>query len=201
MITFPTNKADFIRIQQRIALLEAILSPEWEYRYFSFNAHWAPNQMMASMRDGSGSEWFALIDDYGIAIAARIPCPADTTVFQNLPEHWQYENFLHEPAFTNVMKHGSFCAYKADSEPEWTIHVAPENISAFAELFFAVNGDVDAYCDFVVDYYEQDDLDRESVRNIINSPALSEADILAFAPDVDLDALQQDLHEIGITLL
>ncbi|MFC5920927.1 hypothetical protein ACFPVS_09370 [Neisseria weixii] len=201
MITFPANKADFIRIQQRIALLEAVLSPEWGYRYFSFNAHWAPNQMMASMRDGSGSGWFALIDDYGIAVAARIRYPADTAVFQSLPEHWQHENFLREPAFTDTVQHGNFCAYKADSGHEWIIHAAPENAAAFAELFFAVNGDAGAYCDFAADYYEQDDLDCESVRNIIHNPTLSEADILAFAPDTDLDALQQDLHEIGITLL
>jgi hypothetical protein len=41
-----------------LAMLDAILSPEWEYRYYSFNAAWGPAQELASMRNGSG-------DDYG----------------------------------------------------------------------------------------------------------------------------------------
>src|SRR5262245_26616422 len=43
------------RVSQSIAVLDAILSPEWEYRFFSFNAAWdlANHERMASMRDGS----------------------------------------------------------------------------------------------------------------------------------------------------
>ena len=28
------------RLLQSLAMLDAILMPEWEYRYYSFNAHW-----------------------------------------------------------------------------------------------------------------------------------------------------------------
>ncbi|MEK3838400.1 hypothetical protein [Paenibacillus sp. FSL R7-0128] len=42
-------------IFQAAAMLEAILMPEWEYRYYSYNAHWDKNEQMASMRDGEGS--------------------------------------------------------------------------------------------------------------------------------------------------
>jgi hypothetical protein len=42
---------------QAFVALDAMLSPEWEWRYYSFDAHWAPGEQMASMRDGSGDAW------------------------------------------------------------------------------------------------------------------------------------------------
>ena len=50
------------RVAQSIAVLDAILSPEWEYRFFSFNAAWdsTKRERMASMRDGSGDDYFAV---------------------------------------------------------------------------------------------------------------------------------------------
>jgi hypothetical protein len=45
-----------------LAMLDAILSPEWEYRYYSFVAAWGPAQELASMRNGSG-------DDYAIVFS------------------------------------------------------------------------------------------------------------------------------------
>lgn len=48
------------RRSQALALLDAILMPQWEFRYFSFNCNWdgSGNEMMASMKDGSGGEYF-----------------------------------------------------------------------------------------------------------------------------------------------
>ena len=39
-----------------MAVLEAIMSPEWSSRYHSFDAGWSPGEEMASMRNGSGDE-------------------------------------------------------------------------------------------------------------------------------------------------
>src|SRR5262245_51644008 len=50
------------RLSQSLAMLDAILSPEWEYRYYSFNDHWADQQAIASMRNGEGDHtvvWFS----------------------------------------------------------------------------------------------------------------------------------------------
>ena len=53
------------RLTQSLALLDAILSPDWQMRYYSFNSRWAQGQMMASMRDGSGDNWFLLFCQAG----------------------------------------------------------------------------------------------------------------------------------------
>jgi hypothetical protein len=40
-----------------MAVLDAVLSPSWESRYFSFDRRWAPTEELASMRDGCGNEY------------------------------------------------------------------------------------------------------------------------------------------------
>lgn len=54
-----------VRWSQSMAMLDAILSPEWEMRYFSHDAHWAPGEHMASMRNGSGDEYSFTITPQG----------------------------------------------------------------------------------------------------------------------------------------
>jgi hypothetical protein len=53
------------QLTQSLAMLDAILWPEWEERYYSFNFHWAESEMMASMRNGSGDDWFLLFSQAG----------------------------------------------------------------------------------------------------------------------------------------
>lgn len=44
------------RRSQSLAMLAAMMSPEWESRYFSFASRRAPGEEMASMRNGSGDD-------------------------------------------------------------------------------------------------------------------------------------------------
>ena len=57
--TLPEPK-ELRRRCQVLAVLDAILCPEWEYRYFSFNSNWADGEMLASMRNGEGDDWLLL---------------------------------------------------------------------------------------------------------------------------------------------
>ncbi len=45
------------QLSQSLAILDAIMSPDWEFRYYSFNSKWSEGEMMASMRDGSGDDY------------------------------------------------------------------------------------------------------------------------------------------------
>jgi len=51
-----------------LALLDAIYCQEWEFRYFSHNAHWANNEQMGSMRDGEGNDYFVHFSPNAVAI-------------------------------------------------------------------------------------------------------------------------------------
>src|SRR4051812_36023116 len=80
------------RLLQSLATLDAILEPEWQYRYYSFNSRWATGRAMGSMRNGSGDHWFALFLSAGAGIVGLAheapmfrhedPWPG---IFSNLP--------------------------------------------------------------------------------------------------------------------
>lgn len=55
-LSTPSNIERIRALSRALAMLEAILSPDWEGRYYSFNSRWAPKQEMASMRNGEGDE-------------------------------------------------------------------------------------------------------------------------------------------------
>src|SRR5688572_188730 len=66
------------RLSQSLAVLDAILSPEWEYRYYSFNAHWNDGESVASMRNGQGDHYFCLFNAAGVILKGychEIPKP------------------------------------------------------------------------------------------------------------------------------
>jgi len=56
------------RLAKSIAMLDAIISPEWEYRSYSYNSHWGQDEEMASMRNGCGDDWFLLFNSHGAAL-------------------------------------------------------------------------------------------------------------------------------------
>jgi hypothetical protein len=70
-----------------LAVLDAILSPEWEYRYHSFNGDWSREEEVASMRNGSG-------DEYSIVFS---PAGAYVRGFAHESVMSPYANEDHEP--------------------------------------------------------------------------------------------------------
>ena len=42
------------KLTQSLAMLDAIVGREWDYRYYSFNSKWGAGEWMASMRNGQG---------------------------------------------------------------------------------------------------------------------------------------------------
>ena len=55
-------------ICKAISVLDAIISQEWQYRYYSFNSKWDTNEQCLQMRNGSGDEMHILFREDGCAI-------------------------------------------------------------------------------------------------------------------------------------
>jgi hypothetical protein len=50
-------------------MLDLIVEPEWGLRYFSYQPSWGPGEDLASMRDGSGNEYWIVFAADGAAYA------------------------------------------------------------------------------------------------------------------------------------
>ena len=127
------------RLTQSLAILDAVISPEWDYRYFSFNAKWdvVKGERMASMRDGSGDEYFLLFTPDGAVLKgfdhespmspwAKEPAQVWPGVLDDVPQ--EFAAFLTEPAFN--MKDTSFCIWRTYEDDGWrrgTVAFPPED--------------------------------------------------------------------------
>ncbi|MDQ3751014.1 MAG: hypothetical protein M3367_18650 [Acidobacteriota bacterium] len=116
------------RLSQSLAMLDAILSPDWEFRYYSFNSKWSEGEMMASMRDGSGDDYFILFNSHG-AIIKGFAHESPMSPFVNEPvKVWQgvlesvpreFQDFLSEPAFE--IEATTFCIWRRYSDSSWQV--------------------------------------------------------------------------------
>jgi hypothetical protein len=153
-----------------LAMLDAILSPEWEYRYYSFSTSWGPAEELASMRNGSG-------DDYAIVFS---PAGAWVRVFAHEspmspwglepPRPWPgvldtvptaFQACVQEPAFTlDGVAMVSACLWRQTTDDRW--HTGAIDFPAGQEdpdgsewlLELLLDHSLEAYRWYAEDYYQ-----------------------------------------------
>jgi hypothetical protein len=64
-------------------MLDAIMSPDWEYRYYFFDSKWGLSEMMASMRNGQGDDFTSV----KTAIKINMGCFIRLYVWKRRPGH------------------------------------------------------------------------------------------------------------------
>ena len=192
------------RLTRALATLDALLSPDWEYRYYSFNAHWAPGEMMASMRTGSGDHWFALFSPVGVALHGLSheapnfrpgsPWPG---IFEALPEEFQ-ANFLDEPAFDT--RNSTFCIWRRDTGDRWWHGPVDlpqgDDPDGSAGLLAILRGEPEQYVEFARNYFERQ-IAVSDVTTIYRHEPLTQDLIRRLSPSAGLESVAKDLHEIG----
>jgi hypothetical protein len=194
----------FRRLARALATLGAVLSPEWQFRYYSFDSRWGEGEMMASMRNGSGDHWFALFSPAGAAVLGLSheapnfrpgsPWPG---IFDGLPPEF-HANVLRQPAFSS--EHATFCLWRLAGDDHWStgpmklpVHEDPDGS---VELLGILSGDPQQYVDFAADYHETD-LDLSDVAAVYRHQPLTEELVRRLNPAVRLDSLRKDLDQIG----
>jgi hypothetical protein len=111
-----------------MAVLEAVLSPEWESRRHSFDDHWSETESMASMRSGGGDEYSIVFSPVGVYVrgfdhespmspyAADGPWPG---VLDEVPE--VFRSCVEEPAFCDEdgMPVVTVCMWREAGDDGW----------------------------------------------------------------------------------
>jgi hypothetical protein len=195
------------KLSQSLATLDAIMSPEWEYRYYSFNSKWGTNEMTASMRNGSGDEYFILFNENGAIIKgfahespmspyASQPNKVWQGIFENIPK--DFESFLSEPAFS--IEDTTFCIWRKIEDSSWQIgeidYPAEENPGGLENLLFILSGNPQTYKEFAEEYYETE-INISDIEHIYGHQPLTEELIERLNQDVPLKKLKKDIKEIG----
>lgn len=195
------------RVSQSIAMLDAILSPEWEYRYYSYNADWNPGEQMASMRNGSGDEYFILFTAAGAAIkgfdheAAMSPCRVDPPqlwpgLYDHVPD--VFATFLYEPAFS--MRDVTFCIWRTSHDTVWRCGVTDfpddDDPDGSEWMLHILDGQPATYHAFAAEYYEND-VPLEAIAAVYQHRRLTDDIVRPLNPDLCVQDLVADAKEIG----
>ncbi|WP_236050403.1 hypothetical protein [Nonomuraea cypriaca] len=190
-----------------MAVLEAILSPEWSIRYHSYDADWGPGEEMASMSNGSGDEHsivFAAAGAYirGFAHEAVMspygndgPWPG---VLDSVPE--VFRRCVQEPAFCDEdgMSVVTACLWREAGDNCWRVGAIdyPDGVSdpdgaayLFARL---VDPSPEAFRRFAEDYYEVP-VDLDAVRHVYALRPLTQAVVTALNAGLPVEDVADDL--------
>ena len=196
-------------LSQSLALLDAILMPEWQYRYYSFNSRWADGEQMASMRNGSGDEYYALFTSTGAILkgfaheSAMTPFRVEPAqiwpgVLDSVPQ--VFASFLSEPAFEREAT--TFCIWREPVDTTWrhgdVTFPTGNDPDGSADLLSMLDGDPRTYQEWAQENYEQE-IDLAAVQSIYQHTPVTAALIKSLNPEMSLTALREDMLEIGYT--
>lgn len=199
-----------------LAMLDAVLSPEWEGRYYSFDAHWSETEQLASMRDGSGGEYtivlspagaYARVFDHESPLSPYGPLADGQTwpgVLDGVPD--AFREYLTEPAFTDEdgVHVTTACLWREPADTAWRTgpvdfpdldgHADPDGSGRLLHLL--TDRSAEAYAEWASDYYERP-VDLEAVRHVLALRPLTPEIVAALNPETDPDGLAEDVREIG----
>ncbi|WP_196893078.1 C-type lectin-like domain-containing protein [Aureivirga marina] len=182
-----------------ISTLEAIICPEWEYRYFSYQKNWSENEEFCEMRNGEGNHLLILFKDKNICINGFSSESSAKANLKKLPE------IFHEFIFGEPIKTigTTFCFWQLEKNKNW---ICAENLSKendFSdELLFLLDGNAFTFKEWAEEYYEDEfedfELRLEFVQKIYNGEKITKDLIFQINPNYkDLKQLKIDLLEIG----
>jgi hypothetical protein len=206
----PKLLPDVPAIQQRargLAMLEAIVCPEWEGRYYSYNCKWGVGEEMASMRNGQGDEWFLLIGTFGAGIKGlghQSQLAGDAELLSEVRRciPGTFASFLKEPAFSWDWM--SFCYWRSPQDRVWSrvMHPRADHRSledGSAEFLSLLHEPPAAYVAFAEWYYECA-LPLAAVEAVYRNEPLTEHTVRALNPEVSLATITADAAEVGYVL-
>ena len=196
------------RKAQALAVLDAIMSPDWQYRYYSFNSQWDAGEMMASRKNGSGDELYALFNPAGAILKgfdhesfmspwAREDHSLWPELFGRVPG--EFQAFLKEPAFD--IPSTTFCIWRRNADSFWQVGNieypdGDENSDGSEEQLALFAGGPELYVEFAKEYFEQA-IPLEPVNQVYRHEALTETLIKQLNPQAELASLEPELAEIG----
>jgi hypothetical protein len=195
-----------------LATLEAILSPEWEYRYHSFDSRWSDTEEMASMRNGSGDEYSIVFSSAGAYVRGHAHESAMNPYREGAPWPGVLDEVPHvfrscvaEPAFADEdgMPVVTACLWREAKDDTWhagTIDF-PEDSAGDPDgsgyLFqLLTDRSAEAFRRFAEDYY-QIPVELTAVRHVYALSPLTDQVISALNPSVTSADLAADLSRIG----
>lgn len=188
------------RICKAISVLDAILSQEWQYRYYSYNNKWSDQEEFFEMRNGSGDHMLILFLQNGCVIngfAHEYPQQDKQQLTVNLPP--VFNEFIFGEPVNSIGT--TFCLWTT-GQKNWQTG-QPEHYEDMSEELLSIfDGNSQTYVDWATEYFEESyketGIPLETVTKIYNGETLTKDMVLSIVEEPeDWEQLENDLSEIG----
>lgn len=200
------------RLLQSLAMLDAILQPEWEYRWYSFNSKWSRRrrgEQMGSMRTGSGDEFSAHFTKAGCWFKGFDHEAPMSPYREQPPKLWPgvldsvpkvFAQSISEPAFEATTA-TTFCIWRQFSDTEWQVgeiefpkgHKDPDGSEW---MLSALDGRPASYQEHAGQIGERE-LRLDAIRHVYEHKPLTPEIVEELNPAIVLSDLEDDIAEIG----
>jgi hypothetical protein len=206
-LTLLPDVAGLKAVLQALAMLDAILSPEWQYRYYSFNSRWSRGEEMGSMRDGCGDDFFALFNRAGCFLKGfahecpmspygRKPPQVLPGILDAVPK--VFAACLVQPAF--CMEDTTFCIWRRRDGKAWqrgpVQYLDGPDPDGSLTLLSPLEGRPERYQEWAEDHYERP-ISLAAVRHVHRHRPLTAKVVAALNKKISLADLAEDIAEIG----
>lgn len=199
-LNFLPDRQKLQTICKAISVLDAILSPEWEYRYYSYNNQWSDDEEFCEMRDGSGDHMLILFRQDGCVIngfAHEYEQPDKGQVTFGLPPIFE-EFIFGEPVKTIGT---TFCIWTTE-EKNWQVGQIDRPEDDSEEMLKIFDGNPQTYVDWATAYFEEcyveSGIPLETVEKIYSGETLTKKLVLTIVEELeDWEQLEEDLNEMG----
>jgi len=187
-------------ICKAISVLDAIISQEWDYRYYSYNSKWDKDEECLQMRNGCGDEMHILFREDGCAIngfAHEYEQQDKGNLTQNLPTIFS-EFIFGEP----VKSIGTtFCLWTIELK-NWQVGKIESYDDNSDEMLNIFDGQPQTYVNWATEYFEESykesGIPLDTVTKIYRGETLTKEMVLSIVDELeDWEKLKSDLTEIS----
>ncbi len=196
---------------QSMAMLDAIIMPEWQDRYYSFETDLLPDDSVSigSMRNGSGDDLHAIFGragclirgfahEYEMSPYAERPPRVFPGVLDDIPSEFaDCLAAMHSSWWQNI----TFCIWRNHSDSAWQHgridfpELADPDGSAF--LLSDYDGRPETYHAWAESYYQPHKLNLPAVRWVFEHRPLNEELVRELNPERSLAELAEEIRQIG----
>ena len=182
-------------IGKAISVLDAIISQEWQYRYYSFSSKWSTDERCLQMRNGSGEEMLVLFRDNGCVIngfAHEFEKKDKAALTHNLPA--MFNDFIFGEPVTSIGT--TFCLWTTELK-NWQVGQLENFDDNSEEMLNIFDGQPATYVDWATDYFEQSGIPLDTVKKIYDGQPLTKGMVLSIVDELeDWEQLEKDMIAI-----
>ena len=194
------------RVCRALAMLDAVLSPEPEYRYFGFDARRSPTEELASMRSGGGDEYSIVFSPAG-AIARGFDHESPLSPWQpGVKESWP-GLFIGVPDSLAAAieapdgdgrRDVTVCFWRTREDSSWQCGPVERGVRDGADWLFehVADGRPESYRQFARNVHEVE-LRLEDIQHVYALRPLTEEVVYSLNPEAEFAALEADRARIG----